>query len=132
MLTRLSPEEDLELRQLAHTASTTGLSAEEQRRLAALRVRDRRSDVRPLDGPAEVLAALPRQVDRETAEVSPAYRLSRRFIDLVIARGGVQVVLLLAINDNPSYDELIGALPHGDQPYARELLDAIEGCLLPG
>lgn len=121
---KLTPAEDAELRWLVDTGVTSALTPEEQRRLAALRMRDRRQDVRQVG--SDAIVVVPPLLGALTGDQGRAYRLSRRLVDLVIATGGVQVILLLATHDQPSFDQLVEVLPEEVRPKARELLEAIQ------
>lgn len=121
---RLSPDEDAELRWLVAKGLSSALTPPEQRRLAALRVRDRREVVRQVgsNDPVEI----PPQHGPVHGEYGAAYRLSRRLIDLIVVAGGVRVILLVATATDPSFDDLVDVLPDEVQPKARELLEAIK------
>jgi hypothetical protein len=128
MPVRLSAEEDAELRWLVTKGLASALTPDEQRRLAALRVRDRRDEVRGV----QVEGAIPARLGTLTTEPGGrAYTLSRRLVDLIVASGGVRVILLVATATDPTFEDLVDVLPDEVQPKARELLGAIKAELTP-
>lgn len=116
----LDEHEDDELRWLAFIAAHAALTPAEQRRLAALRVRDRRGEVRSPDDEA-IASARP----RARPVGGEAYQLARRLVSLVLGHSA-DVQAALGERRAESLADLVAALPPDTRAKAEELMDAIE------